>query len=100
MRRGTRSKEEDLARNQVRSFCSQRGAKVFKTESLDGTPLLRVTECDYWPQGVITIFNGWRDSLDRLITVANDPELVTDGFYIQGDESFHYTAENEYEASS
>jgi hypothetical protein len=86
MPRGTRSREEDLARNQVRSFCARFKTKIYKTRSPDGESLVQVAPCEKWPQGILTLFNGWQDTLDRLVEVANNPDLVTDGIYVLTDD--------------
>ena len=81
MPRHSRTPEETHARGACRALVHGVGSSVKKT-----TPrMVRVEPCEKWPQGIYTAFHGWRDLYRRLELCLEEPELVTDGVYIEGE---------------
>ena len=74
---GHRGKAEDEARNSCRSLVHSWKAKIFKVAD----DYVQVSPCELWPQGLITVFNGWADTYERLLCAEAMPDFVVDGIY-------------------
>lgn len=76
--RGTRIPEEEAARNQCRALTRRLGSRIHKRDGV-----AKAEECRIWPSGLMTAFNGWVDLHKRLVRCEENPELITDGVYVQ-----------------
>lgn len=80
-----RSPEENDARSRCRLIARDLGSRLMKVKRTH----VSVTPNGLWPDGLITIFNGWQDLEGRLRFCTTEPDNVTDGVYIyDADASF------------
>lgn len=80
-----RTPAEDEARSACRLIARTQGAKLFKILKTH----VQISPCSRWPEGLVTMFNGWVDLQARLEYCLDNPEYVTDGVYIyDADASF------------
>ena len=51
-------------------------------QDVEGRCYVTIKPCQLWPEGLITKYNGWRDTLSRLEKAVEHPRSVIGGVFL------------------